>query len=192
MQKINTLKYQHGSFVQFVGKELKNTLATVYIQHDLSGRRVWELQEEAGGIHPECPLPYGLSALTCVSVCASSCVQLFATPWTVVRQAPLSMGFSRHEWTHWSGLPFPTRGDLPKPGIKPESLVSPALAGISAQFSCSVVSNCSLPLGYLCGSPTHLFHLGPRISLPFKLRASLVPWLKLWTSNAGGMGSIPD
>ena len=36
MQKINTLKYQHGSFVQFMGKELKNTLATLYIQHDVS------------------------------------------------------------------------------------------------------------------------------------------------------------
>lgn len=40
MQKINILRYQHGSFVQFVGKELKNTLATLYIQHDLSGGRV--------------------------------------------------------------------------------------------------------------------------------------------------------
>ena len=37
-------------------------------------------------------------------------VQLFATPWTVARQAPLSMGFSRQE--HWSGLPFPSPGDL--------------------------------------------------------------------------------
>ena len=46
-------------------------------------------------------------------------VQLFATPWTVARQAPLSMGFSRQE--HWSGLPFPSPGDLPDSGIKPES-----------------------------------------------------------------------
>ncbi|ELR60425.1 hypothetical protein M91_18992, partial [Bos mutus] len=42
-------------------------------------------------------------------------------------QAPLSMGFPRQEY--WSGLPFPTPGDLPDPGIKPASLVSPALAG---------------------------------------------------------------
>ena len=40
-----------------------------------------------------------------------------ATPWTVARQAPLSMGFSRQEY--WSGLPFPSPGDLPDPGIKP-------------------------------------------------------------------------
>ena len=46
-------------------------------------------------------------------------VRLFATPWTVARQAPLSMGFSRQEY--WSGLPFPSPGDLPNPGIKPGS-----------------------------------------------------------------------
>ena len=46
-------------------------------------------------------------------------VRLFVTPWTVARQAPLSMGFSRQEY--WSGLPFPSPGDLPNPGIKPGS-----------------------------------------------------------------------
>ena len=46
-------------------------------------------------------------------------VQLFATPWTVAHQAPPSMGFSRQEY--WSGLPFPSPGDLPDPGIKPRS-----------------------------------------------------------------------
>ena len=42
-------------------------------------------------------------------------------------QVPLSMEFSRHE--HWSGLPFPTPGDHPDPGIDPVPLASPALAG---------------------------------------------------------------
>ena len=46
-------------------------------------------------------------------------VQLFATPWTVAYQAPQSMGFSRQEY--WSGLPFPSPGDLPNPGIEPGS-----------------------------------------------------------------------
>ena len=46
-------------------------------------------------------------------------VRLFATPWTVAYQAPLSMGFSRQEC--WSGLPFPSPGDLPDPGIEPGS-----------------------------------------------------------------------
>ena len=45
-----------------------------------------------------------------------SCVWLFVTPWTVAHQAPLSMGFSRQEY--WSGLPFPSPGDLPDPGIE--------------------------------------------------------------------------
>ena len=46
-------------------------------------------------------------------------VRLFVTPWTVAYQAPPSMGFSRQEY--WSGLPFPSPGDLPKPGIEPVS-----------------------------------------------------------------------
>ena len=54
-------------------------------------------------------------------------VQLFATPWTVAPQAPLSMEFSRQEY--WSGLPFPSPGDLPDPRIKPVSFAFPALAG---------------------------------------------------------------
>ena len=48
-------------------------------------------------------------------------------PWTIAHQDPLSMGFSRQEY--WSGLPLPPPGDLPHPGIKPESPISPALAG---------------------------------------------------------------
>ena len=48
-----------------------------------------------------------------------SSVHLFVIPWTVVYQAPPSMGFSRQEY--WSGLPFPSPGDLPDPGIEPRS-----------------------------------------------------------------------
>ena len=87
-------------------------------------------------------------------------VWLFATLWTVDRQAPLSMGFSRQEY--WSGLPCPPPGDLPDPGIEPTSLISPALAGgcfstsatweayirlqfNSVQFSHSVVSDSLQP-----------------------------------------------
>ena len=56
----------------------------------------------------------------CVCVCESlSCVQLFATPWTVAHQAPLSMEFSRQEY--WSGLPCPSPGDLPNSETEPES-----------------------------------------------------------------------
>ena len=55
------------------------------------------------------------------------CVQLCVTLWTVTCQASLSMGFSRQKY--WNGLTCPPPGDLPSPGIKLVSLVSPALAG---------------------------------------------------------------
>ena len=56
-----------------------------------------------------------------------SLVRLFVASWTVACQAPLSPGLSRQDY--WSGLPFPSPGDLPDPGIEPMSLESPALAG---------------------------------------------------------------
>ena len=94
-----------------------------------------------------------------------SCVRLFATPWTVAHQAPLPMEFSRQEY--WSMLSYPAPRDLHNPGMKPVSLVSPAVAGrflnisttweaIKWTWSRSVVSNslqpmdCSLP-----GSSVH-------------------------------------
>ena len=65
-------------------------------------------------------------------VCAYSLsrVQLFTTLWTVAHQAPLAMGFPRQEY--WSGLPFFSPGDLPNVGIKPVSLVFPALQADSS------------------------------------------------------------
>ena len=61
-----------------------------------------------------------------VLVKSLSRVRLFVTPWTVAHQAPPSMGFSREEY--WSGLPFPSPGDLPNPGIEPRS---PALQAVA-------------------------------------------------------------
>ena len=56
----------------------------------------------------------------CVCVCKLfSHFRLFMTPWTLASQAPLSMGFYRQEY--WSGLPFPSQGDLPDPEIEPRS-----------------------------------------------------------------------
>ena len=54
-----------------------------------------------------------------------NCVQLFATPWTVACQAPLSMEFFRQQY--WSGLSFPPSGNLPNPGIESTSLLSPIM-----------------------------------------------------------------
>ena len=87
--------------------------------------------------------------------CVLSCFRPCATLWTVARQAPLSVELSRKEC--WSGLPCPPPGDLPDPGLEPESPVSPALqAG-------------SLPLS----------HRGSR-SIPRKLRLKAAPcWLSL-------------
>ena len=86
-------------------------------------------------------LPGRLRGVACGSLCGVSntmcmcwavlrcfsCVRLIATLWTIVCQAPLSMQFSRQGY--WSGLPCPPPRNLPDPGIKLVSLVSPALAG---------------------------------------------------------------
>ena len=71
----------------------------------------------------ECPSGYSM----CVPAKYFSHVWLFATLWTVAHQAPLSMGFSKQEYCY--RLWCPSSGDLPDPGIKPKSLLSPALAG---------------------------------------------------------------
>ena len=64
---------------------------------------------------------------TCVHAQALQPCPTFCNPMDGAHEAPLSMGFSRQE--DWSGLPCPPLGDLPDPGIKPSSLMSPALAG---------------------------------------------------------------
>ena len=68
-----------------------------------------------------------LESMKKVKVKSLNCVWLFETPWTVAYQAPPSMGFSRQEY--WSGLPFPSPGDLPDPGIEPRSPAFQADAG---------------------------------------------------------------
>ena len=75
---------------------------------------VWNLSFKA--------LKNNMCCLSCIS-----CVPLFAIPWTVAHQAPLSRGFSRQEY--WSGLPYPPPRDLPNPRVELASSMSPALAG---------------------------------------------------------------
>ena len=81
-------------------------------------------------------------------MCALSHVQLFATLWTVAHQAPLSREFPRQEY--WSGLPFPSPGDLPDPGVEPVSPVSPALAGgfFTTRATCETLSNFQKTFSY--------------------------------------------
>ena len=69
--------------------------------------------------------PVGSLFTLCVCLVAQSFSTVLWPPWTVACQVPLSLGFPRQEY--WGGLPFPSPGDFPDSGIKPESPVSPAL-----------------------------------------------------------------
>ena len=115
-------------------------------------------------------------------------IRFFAAPWTVAHQAPLSMEFSRQEY--WSGLPFPTPGDLPNPVIKP---VSPALTdgfftiappGKSTEeikgietFTCLLSSWSNYFLHYLLSFVFKIFQM------PFKVCGSTAVWFHSGNSS---------
>ena len=99
-------------------------------------------------------------------------VRLLVTPWTVAHQAPLSMGFSRQEY--WSGLPFPSPGDLSKPGIKPGS---PALSG--GFFASSVP-----------GKPSNSAVLRILLEKAMVPHSSSLAWRIPWTEEPGGLQSM--
>ena len=96
---------------------------------------------------------------------------LFATPWTVARQAPLSVGFPRQ--AYWSGLPFPSPGDLPDPGIKPEYS---ALAG-----------------GFFTaepwGKPINQLYLNI-MEKEIATHSHILAWEIPWTEESGGLQSM--
>ena len=69
----------------------------------------------------------------CAVLSCFSCVQLFVMPWTIIGQAPLSMGFSRQDY--WSGLPFPSTGDFSRLKDEPTSPEAPALAADSLSLA---------------------------------------------------------
>ena len=111
-----------------------------------------------------------------VKVDSLSHVWLFATPWTVVYQAPLSMLFSRQEY--WSGLPFPSPRDLPDPGIKPRSptLQADALTYAAAAAAKSLQS-CPTLCDPMDGSP-------PGSPVPEILQPRTLEWVAISFSNA--------
>ena len=81
-----------------------------------------QLHSKVGGLHDHELQRLMMIKMTNFILCCAwsfSHIQLFATPWTVARQAPPSMGFSRQE--EWSGLPCPPPEDLPNPGIESRS-----------------------------------------------------------------------
>ena len=116
---------------------------------------------------------------------------LFATPWTVAHQAPLSMEFSRQE--HWSGLPSPSPGDLPNPGIEPRSPSAPALQADSLPLSHWVAAakslqSCLTLCNSIDGSP-------PGSPIPGILQARTLEWVAIsfsdhWVSPLNKSGYI--
>ena len=108
-----------------------------------------------------------------VVVQSPSCVRFFATLWTVTFQAPLSMGFPRQEYQ--SGLPFPSLGHLPKPGI--ESM-SPALAD---RFRCVCAQ--SLSHFWLFEMPWTIAHQPP-LSIEFSRQEYWSNWVAISYSKA--------
>ena len=106
--------------------------------------------------------------------CMLSHVQLFATLWTIACQAPLSMELSRQKYSR--GLPFPTLGDLPDPGIEPTSLVSAALA--SGFFSTSVTWDYIVVLFiYFFRGTSKLFSIVAATAYIPTVRAEVLPFL---------------
>ena len=113
-----------------------------------------------------------------------SCVQLFATPWTVACQAPLSMRFFRQEY--WNGLPFPTPGDLPNPGIESTSLMSPALAFRFFYFfdNSHSVWRASLVAEMVKNLPA-MQETQVRSLKEMTTHSSILAWRILWTEELG-------
>ena len=123
----------------------------------------------------------------CVCVCQLlSYARLFATPQTIAHQAPLSMEFSRQEYLN--GQPFHYPGDLPNPGVEPES---PALQADSllSEHQGSLVHGSKI-------KKQENFLPAPSVKSSWERRLStwislVVQWLRLHAANAGGLGSIP-
>ena len=109
-----------------------------------------------------------------VKVKSLSRVQLFATPWTVAYQAPPSMGFSRQQC--WSGLPFPSPGDLPNPGIEPGS---PALQADTLPSEPPM-------------QETRIQSLGQENPLEkgMAMHSSILAWRTPWTEESGRLQSM--
>ena len=119
IHKLNIFETDQWTFLQKIYSNWHSALAALWDKLSPKSLVVldWSLLSfTAGGT---------ILTFKCVVVQVRSPGQLFATPWAVALQAPSSMGFPRQEY--WSGLPFPSPGDLPDPGIKPTSLTSLAL-----------------------------------------------------------------
>ena len=91
-------------------------------------------------------LPRSPTCLCCCCSVTQVMSHIFVTPWIVALQAPLCMGFSKQEY--WSGLPFPSPGDLPDPGIELRSLALQAVSCISVRFFTDCATREILSISY--------------------------------------------
>ena len=125
-----------------------------------------------------------ISLVIKVKVKSLSRVQLLATPWTVVYQAPLSMGFSRQQ--SWSGLPFPSPGDLPNPGIEPTSpaLQTDALPSEPPRKSSLVIAAAAKSLQSCPTLCDPIDSSPPGSSVHGILQARTLEWVAISSSNA--------
>ena len=123
---LSTLKLQEAQH-SFIHLSIHVLIQQVFIEHQFfiryqEFRQMWSWTLSSSNSQVS-PAPHSLVMNDfnwAVKVKSLSFVQLFATPWTVAHQAPQSMEFSRQ--AYWSGLPFPSAGDLPNPGIESGSL----------------------------------------------------------------------
>ena len=131
-----------------------------------------DLMPWTAGSHPK-----WWSDLSVIILSHFSHVHLFVTLWAVARQAPLSMGFSRQEY--WSGLPCPSPGDLPDPGIEPMALTSPELAGgfftTSATWEAPILGHAS---HFICLTPLSYPH--QPVTLPLSSGVNLLFFPPSW------------
>ena len=121
------------------------SVVSTSVLHDLrlveSGCRATEtgttnIEATPWWVNAPTPMLLRVNCVSVLCVCMLSgfhCVRLLVIVWTVAHQASLSMGFSRQEY--WSGLPFPSSGDLPDPGIERKSPAASALQGDSLPLS---------------------------------------------------------
>ena len=129
-------------------------------------------------LNPHVPILETGLLTRCVSCSVMS--DSFATPWTIARQAPLSVEFSSQEY--WSGLPFPTPGDLPNPGIEP---TSPALAGsfFSTELCGKLLADCSCSRNIFRWSWSHPFPQVPSTLHTPSCRSCHLRWVLLSKST---------
>ena len=152
-------------------------------------RELEKLNGKAQSFHPS----------DCSSVAQSCLTDCFVTPWTVARQAPLSMGFPRQDY--WSGLPCPPPGHLPDPGMEPES---PALAGGFSTTNAIREDPTEVTLGlyslpwWLSDKESACYAKGAVQSLGLEdpleestaTHSSSLAWKTPWTEEPGGLQSM--